>query len=88
MNSTLCQIGVKSLGLLFSTIVSLTKDGFQPVEESDSEPSSKGAPAAPAAKVATKPVPPPVKKPVVGKGKWEGEDEEESDPVVRVIDDT
>ncbi|KAF9478834.1 translation initiation factor eIF3 subunit [Pholiota conissans] len=49
-------------------------------EESDSEPSAKGKPSAPAAKVAAKPAPPPVKKPVT-KGKWEGEDEEDEAPV-------
>lgn len=51
------------------------------IEESDSEPSTNGKTPNPAIKPAS--AAPPVKKPVApGKGKWEGEDEEDSDPVV------
>jgi len=50
-------------------------------EESDSEPSTKGKTSNPAIKTAS--AAPPVKKPIApGKGKWEGEDEEDSEPVV------
>ncbi|KAH9481227.1 Eukaryotic translation initiation factor 3 subunit J [Psilocybe cubensis] len=60
----------------------LTKAPRATEESSDSEPSVKGKPTAPAAKVTPAP-PPAAKKPAVvpAKKKWEGEDEEESDPV-------
>lgn len=59
----------------------LTKDP-QITEGSDSELSTNGKTSNPApAKTAS--AAPPVKKPVVpGKGKWEGEDEDDSEPVV------
>jgi len=54
----------------------------QITEESDSESSTNSKPSNPAPVKAAS-APPPVKKPVVpGKGKWEGEDEEDSEPVV------
>lgn len=54
---------------------------IETTEESDSEPSANGKTSKPAAAA---PAQPAVKKPVVvpGKKKWEGEDEEDSDPVV------
>lgn len=50
-------------------------------EGSDSEPSTNGKTSNQAIKATS--APPPVKKHIApGKGKWEGEDEEDSEPVV------